>query len=161
MDMSGRYKALSFVFALLLLTGCGARLVPVTPEVNGPASTAEVPPAPTATPLLSPPPEAIPRGTPVVTPTNQPASVKAPAAEGKHYPPRLPENWDGEGPAAETAARPSTYTVRRGDCLWTIAEELYGSGADWRSLWESNRDTVEDPSLVLVGQVLTLPETEE
>ena len=154
------YKALILVFALLLLTGCGVRAVPLTPEETGSAPTAEVPPPPTPTPILSPPPDAVPRGTPVVTPTPRP-TAKAPEAAGKHYPPKLPENWAAEEPAAETAARPATYTVQSGDCLWTIAEAFYGSGASWRSLWERNRETVEDPGLVLVGQVLRLPEEAE
>ena len=158
--MSKGYTALILVFALLMLSGCGARLAPVTPEETAPASTAEVPPPPTPTPILSPPPDAIPRGTPVVTPTPR-ASTKAPAAEGKHYPPRLPENWGPEEPSAETAARPVSYTVQSGDCLWTIAEALYGSGTGWRSLWEANRDALEDPGLVLIGQVLRLPEGAE
>ena len=152
--MSKGSKTLILVFALLLLTGCAFRAVPVTPEETGSVPSADVPPPPTPTPILSPPPEAVPRGTPVVTPTPS-AAVKAPAAEGKHYPPRLPENWE---PAEETAAGPATYTVQSGDCLWTIAEAMYGSGASWRGLWESNRDTVEDPGLVLIGQVLRLPE---
>ena len=158
MDMSKGYKTLLLVFALVLLTGCGVRFAPMTPTEPSATPTWDVPPPPTATPLLSPPPDAVPRGTPVVTPTPGVSTGKAPVAEGKHYPPRLPENWAPEEPTMETAAMPTTYTVQGGDCLWTIAEALYGSWAGWRRLWECNRDTVEDPSLVLVGQVLTLPE---
>jgi nucleoid-associated protein YgaU len=150
MDMSNALKALLPVLLLaVLLTGCGSRIVPLVPEET-PAVTWEVPPAPTPTPLLSPPPEAVPTAT--MKPED--SGIRLPA--GQHYPPRLAENWE-EDLAAETAALPDTYTVRRGDCLWTIAEALYGNGAAWRSLWAANRETVENPSLVFVDQVLDLP----
>ena len=157
MDMSKGYKALLLFLALTLLTGCGARISSVTPEETAVQTPGEVPPPPTPTPLLSPPPEAVPRGTPVVTPT--PGVYRAPAAEGKHFPLRAPEDLEPEeGPSEETMVLPTTYTVQGGDCLWTIAEDLYGSGSRWRSLWEANREAVADPSLVLIGQVLELPE---
>lgn len=150
MDMSKACKALLLLLLLALLAGCGTRLLPAVTEAPGARVTAEVPPAPTPTPLLSPPP-------PVITPTPEVSSYRIPA--GRHYPPQLPEDWrePGTAPAAETGAQPGTYTVRGGDCLWSIAEAIYGSGTDWRRLWTANRDTVEDPSLVLVGQVLQLP----
>ncbi len=45
-------------------------------------------------------------------------------------------------PAAEpvTAANhhPDTYTIKRGDNFWDIAEEVYGKGIDWKKLAEAN-----------------------
>ena len=162
MDMSKGYKEallLLTALTLLLFTGCGARIAPTVTAAPEATPTWDVPPPPTPTPLLSPPPEAVPSARPTVSPTPRVTSAQ-PSAEGRHYPLKLPEErltGDGE-PAAETAALPTTYTVERGDCLWTIAETLYGEGTDWRRLWAANREAVEDPSLVLVGQVLKLPE---
>ena len=165
MDMSDAYKALLPLFLLaVLLTGCGSRVVPLVPETASPYDTAEVPPAPTPTPLLSPPPRvsASPRVVtptpPVTTPASRTSGARLPA--GRHYPSQLAQDWEEQNAAenaAETAARDETYTVRAGDCLWTIARDHCGSGANWRRLWEANRDAVEDPSLVLIGQVLALP----
>ena len=160
--MSKAYALLCFLLILVLLTACGARIVPAVPTVTPSASPEEVPPPPTPTPLLSPPPEAVP--TPGVSPTPRVSSSPAPGSGSaelpvqRHFPPRLPENWQEELPAAETIARASTYTVSAGECLWTIAERVYGSGSVWSRLWAANRETVEDPGLVWVDQVLKLPE---
>jgi nucleoid-associated protein YgaU len=63
-----------------------------------------------------------------------------------------PANRDGE------PDRPGTYTVVRGDCLWTIAKRFYGSGTQWRTLYDANRDVVgANPNLIYPGQVLTIP----
>ncbi|MGN0985931.1 MAG: C69 family dipeptidase [Candidatus Enterenecus sp.] len=51
----------------------------------------------------------------------------------------------------------TTYTVVKGDCLWTIAARLLGSGYKWSSIYEANRDTISDPNLIYVGQVLEIP----
>jgi nucleoid-associated protein YgaU len=57
------------------------------------------------------------------------------------------------------------YTVRRGDCLWHIAERHLGPGAtsteittEWHRWYEANRDLIGDnPDLILVGQVFRIP----
>lgn len=56
----------------------------------------------------------------------------------------------------ETAA-PTTYVVKAGDSLWKIAEELLGSGTLWTKIYEANKDTIKDPNLILIGQVLIIP----
>jgi nucleoid-associated protein YgaU len=60
---------------------------------------------------------------------------------------------------------PTTYEVRAGDCLWTIAEDLLpAASADevdqaWRRIHHANRDAVgPNPDLVLPGTTLRLPE---
>lgn len=150
--MSKAYAFLCLLLILVLLAGCGTRIVPAVPTVT-PSAPPEVPPPPTPTPLLSPPPEAVP--TPGVSPTPRVSTSQLPPQ--RHFP-LSPEDWQEELPAAETVARAETYTVDPGDCLWTIAEALYGSGTEWRRLWAANRDAVEDPGLLWVGQVLKLPE---
>ena len=156
--MSKAYAVLCLVLILCLLAGCGTRIVPAVPTVTPSAPPEEeVPPPPTPTPLLSPPP-LTPSPLPRVTPSPTPRVSAAQLPAQRHFPSLLVEDWGDELPAAETVARAETYTVNRGDCLWSIAEELYGSGAEWRRLWAANRETVEDPGLVWVGQVLQLPE---
>lgn len=58
--------------------------------------------------------------------------------------------------AAPAAA--AEYTVQRGDSLWKIAREQMGSGLRWGELYEANRDTIRNPSLIYAGQTLHIPE---
>lgn len=57
----------------------------------------------------------------------------------------------GEPPAVQT------YTVAKGDCLWSIAKKLLGDGNRWKEIHELNRDKVSDPNRIYPGQVLTIP----
>lgn len=51
-----------------------------------------------------------------------------------------------------------TYTVKKGDCLWTIAKKFYGSGADYTKIYEANKDTIgKNPNLIYPGQTFTIP----
>jgi len=69
----------------------------------------------------------------------------APAAETSH---------SDEGQATSEA---KTHTVVRGDTLWKIAEHYYGKGNDYMKIFEANRDQLDDPDKIQVGQVLQIP----
>lgn len=58
---------------------------------------------------------------------------------------------------ASTAPTAKTYTVKAGDSLWAIAAKYYGKGADYYKIFDSNKEKISNPSLISVGQVLTLP----
>ena len=58
--------------------------------------------------------------------------------------------------AATVAVSGETYTVQNGDTLSKIADKL-GVQGGWQHLADANADTVTDPDLVFVGQVLQLP----
>ncbi|MGI5970602.1 MAG: 5'-nucleotidase C-terminal domain-containing protein [Oscillospiraceae bacterium] len=51
---------------------------------------------------------------------------------------------------------PGTYTVRLGDCLWGIAEKIYGDGRLWISIFEKNSFMIRDPNLIYPGMILAL-----
>jgi hypothetical protein len=60
------------------------------------------------------------------------------------------------GPAP--APPPRTYTVVRGDCLWTIAQRYYGNGAAWPKIYDANRSKItKSPNLIYPGQVFVIP----
>lgn len=59
--------------------------------------------------------------------------------------------------AAEESAEPVVYIVMPGDSLWRIARQAYGTGREWRSIFEANRDLLEDPGKIYPGQTLVLP----
>jgi DNA-binding SARP family transcriptional activator len=98
------------------------------------------------------------------------APVPAPAApaapDGPPAPPVAPAiATTGGAPGAEPDV-PGAYTVEPGDTLWGIAERFYDSGADWPAIAGANLGHVMvdgtrfvDPSLILPGWVLSLPQT--
>lgn len=53
------------------------------------------------------------------------------------------------------------YTVEEGDSLWLIAQKELGSGYRWTEIYEENKDTIKDPDLIYVGQVLHIGEGEQ
>ena len=55
------------------------------------------------------------------------------------------------------AAAARTYTVRSGDSLSRISEDLYGTSADWRSIYDANRSKISNPNDIYVGERLTIP----
>lgn len=58
--------------------------------------------------------------------------------------------------AATVPLSGETYTVQDGDTLSKIADKL-GVQGGWQHLADANADTITDPDLVFVGQVLQLP----
>lgn len=65
-------------------------------------------------------------------------------------------------PAATTqegkVSPPATHKVTAGESLWKISEQYYGSGYNWVDIAKANSLT--NPSLILVGQELTVPNVE-
>ncbi len=58
-----------------------------------------------------------------------------------------------EAAPAAPASSGGTYTVQPGDTLAEIAASQ-GVEGGWEALWALNRDTVSDPDVIYVGQVL-------
>ena len=52
---------------------------------------------------------------------------------------------------------PKTYTVKKGDCLWNIAKQYYGTGVDYTKIADANKDIIKKPNLIHPGDVLTIP----
>lgn len=60
----------------------------------------------------------------------------------------------------ETSPKPTTtqtYTVKSGDTLWAIAKYYYGDGSKYTAIYEANKSKIDNPNLIRVGQVLTIP----
>ncbi|MEI8052059.1 MAG: hypothetical protein WCI12_11575, partial [Actinomycetes bacterium] len=69
-------------------------------------------------------------------------------------------------PTGATSVSVQTYIVEPGDCLWTIAERLSGDGEAWTQIAAANLGRTMDngvifldPSLILVGWSLVIPNT--
>ena len=51
----------------------------------------------------------------------------------------------------------TTYTVSKGDSLWKISREEYGSGVFWTLIYDANKDTIENPNDIWEGQTINIP----
>jgi len=51
-----------------------------------------------------------------------------------------------------------TYTVQSGDTLSKISKQFYGNANQYMKIFEANRDRLDDPNKIQVGQQLTIPE---
>lgn len=50
-----------------------------------------------------------------------------------------------------------TYTVKPGDTLSKISKQLYGDSNEYMTIFYANRNTLNDPNKIQVGQQLTIP----
>lgn len=49
------------------------------------------------------------------------------------------------------------HEVKKGENLWKIAEHYYGDGSLYTKIFEANRDVLNDPDRIQVGQKLRIP----
>ncbi len=60
-------------------------------------------------------------------------------------------------PPKPAAPEAKTYTVQPGDTLSKIAKQFYGNANTYMKIFEANKDQLNDPNLIKVGQVLKIP----
>ena len=69
-------------------------------------------------------------------------------------------NPEEEKVTPETKALPTdttTYTVVSGDSLYRIARNLLGSGNLWSKIFEANKNIIQNPDRIFIGQELVIP----
>ncbi|MFT5574431.1 MAG: nucleoid-associated protein YgaU [Cryomorphaceae bacterium] len=68
-------------------------------------------------------------------------------------------NGDGlNAPApAPEAPEPEYYVIESGDTLWAIAAKFLGNGSKYPEIFEANREVIEDPDKIFVGQKIRIP----
>jgi nucleoid-associated protein YgaU len=52
---------------------------------------------------------------------------------------------------------PGEVRVERGETLWRLAEQAYGDGLRFTTIYRANADRIRDPDLIFPGQILTIP----
>jgi len=57
----------------------------------------------------------------------------------------------------DTIGSGKTYVVVEGDSLSKIARREYGDASKWRTIYEANKDLINDPDLIFPGQELKVP----
>ena len=60
-------------------------------------------------------------------------------------------------PAPTKQALFGTVTVLPGESLYKVALRVYGRGDEYLRLYNENKDTIPDPNLIHIGQVLRIP----
>ncbi len=63
-----------------------------------------------------------------------------------------------EPAASDAAATARIYEVKAGDTLGHIAQRFYGKANLYTKIFEANRDQLDNPDLIKVGQKLRIPE---
>ena len=86
-------------------------------------------------------------------PTEEPAPAPEPVPEPAPEPVPAPE----PEPAPAPTVAEGSYVVKSGDCLWSIAQNAYGTGRQWNVIYEANKAAIKNPNDLRIGQVLVIP----
>ena len=95
--------------------------------------------------------------------TEKPAPAKpapAPAAKPAPNPTTAANNPAPAKPTPAPApqpAEPTYYTVKSGDSLSKIAQQVYGDAHQWSKIFDANRDQIKNPDMIQPGQKLKIP----
>ena len=70
----------------------------------------------------------------------------------------LPQPQQAQAAAASGGSSGGrTYTVQAGDTLSKIAKNFYGNASDYNRIFDANRDKLQNPDKIQVGQELVIP----
>ena len=60
-------------------------------------------------------------------------------------------------PVGEAADETEFYVIQAGDTLGKIAKRVYGDAMQYPKIFEANREVIEDPDKIFVGQKIRIP----
>ncbi len=87
------------------------------------------------------------------------AGPAAPEAAPVTDPGAIPDLTVINPPPAHEVHKPYRVWIYQesGDCLWRIAEKVYGDRSKWRLIYLANRDIIRDPNKIYPKQRLKIP----
>lgn len=88
-------------------------------------------------------------------------NVSAPGPAETEAPAPAEAASEGDSPAGDESEGGRTYTVKPGDTLWKISQEMYGSGSKYMKIFEANTPMLENPDKIFPGQELKIPDLDE
>lgn len=50
-----------------------------------------------------------------------------------------------------------SYTVLKGDSLWSIAKKHYGDGSKWKTIYNANTSVISNPNVIKPGTKIVIP----
>jgi hypothetical protein len=53
----------------------------------------------------------------------------------------------------------NTYVVQKGDCLWSISQDVWDDGLKWSFIYAANEKKIQDPGMIYPGEKFTIPPT--
>jgi nucleoid-associated protein YgaU len=98
------------------------------------------------------------------TPARQPAATEAaPVTPDDVAAASAPATADAPPAGADTLSPKlqnvnSAVIIRRGDTLWRISRRVYGRGVRYSTIYLANQDQIQNPHLILPGQVFKVPD---
>lgn len=63
-----------------------------------------------------------------------------------------------QAPVAPKETKKRTHTVQKGDTLFKLARQYYNSEAEWKKIYDANKNAVPNPNALSQGTVLIIPE---
>jgi LysM repeat protein len=106
-------------------------------------------------PIVTPPPLAISGEALPTQPAVRPSLAAAPAAP---QPTKTPTPALQLPSTSNNSTLPTTYEIKRGDTLWSIADRYYGYGGYWTVIYENNKNSIgPDPAFIAVGDKIVIP----
>ena len=79
------------------------------------------------------------------------------AEEKENCAKRLAEAQVPKPAVAPVASEVDYHKVKKGECLWEIAEAIYGDPFQWPLIFRANRDKIRNPDLIHPQQQLKIP----
>ncbi|MEM8982722.1 MAG: peptidoglycan-binding protein LysM [Pseudomonadota bacterium] len=64
---------------------------------------------------------------------------------------------DSPAAAAPVEEKVEYYVIQSGDTLSKLAKKYYGNAMDYPRIFEANREVIEDPDKIFVGQKIRIP----
>ena len=107
----------------------------------------------------APPPPAAPEADPFGTAADEPMGFEEDFATQPPEPQPEPTTAEPDVEQVTFSSTPATggrtYTIRKNDTLWSLAQRFYGDGQKWVDIVDANPGI--NPKKLAVGQKITLP----